>query len=571
MPVLILIVITYSASSSSSPLSALMSLEIINQIHNKLCVITIDLEEYKHELKQLFEQLRRAYRLHTSEHGNSPEPDSALWFNVYMTLTQGINKGLNGNERLRPRYEQVQALVVAFEKDEGKENQMRADEQSNFSKAAPAVLSGDQHDGSIAEAAVAATDEVQIEETAADNEVQTEPATTVIPTAAAANSSKPSQHSKIRVVEIPPRKVTVTRNPALSNEEEGNLNKSRNHPIMMKGKGKEVSRVEKGKGKEVLRMESDDKKEEEVEKPLITSTSAAATPPTPTRQARPPIQRMEASISSAHRPALSTSAVEGTQARAACIIKAASARSSKVREWTKGEVACRSCIRAQIPCPVMVNKDNGAHACMECNAKKKCPLAVAKSPILGFGTTINFEMADDLSGEVFNPNACAARWILEDMERKWAMPEDFGGILMNIVSCLRVVRDDHMHLMLEFQKLKETVNRLASAQNNNNKLVDDVQGATNVEDALQQPHGNTSEEESSSIDNGACRSDNDGSSSHDGEMHAVCESYIASHKRLLRRPDSTDGITNEDGAGATLKCKATATVARRSPSKKQKM
>ncbi|PPQ85414.1 hypothetical protein CVT25_006335 [Psilocybe cyanescens] len=329
MPALILIVITYSTSSSSSPLSALMSLEIINQIHNKLCVITINPEEYKHELKELFEQLRRAYWLHTSEHGNSLEPDSALWFDVYTTLMQGINKGLNGNERLRPRYEQVQAvvvtfetryeqvqaLVVAFEKDEGKDNQMRADEQSNPSKAASAVLSGDQHDGSIAEAAIAATNEVQIEEaaTTADDEVQTEPVTAVIPTTAAANSSKPSRHWKIMVVEIPPRKAMVTRNPALSDEEEGNLNKSRNHPTMKKGKGKEV-----------LRMESDDEEEEEVE---------------------------------------------------------------------------------------------------------------------SFGTTINFEMADDLSEEVFNPNARAVRWILEDMERN-----------------LRVVRDDSKHLMLEFQKLKETVN-----------------------------------------------------------------------------------------------------------------
>ncbi|PPQ92033.1 hypothetical protein CVT25_004981, partial [Psilocybe cyanescens] len=308
------------------------------------------------------------------------------------------------------------------------------------------------------------------------------------------------------------------------------------------------------------------------QEPPIASTSTAAAPPTTTRWTRPAIQRMEASNSSAHRPAPSTSAVEGTQAGAACVIKAASARSSKVREWTEGEVACRSCIRAQIPCLVMVDKDNGAHACMECNAKKKkCPLAVAKSPILGFGTTINYEMADDLSVEVFNPNAQAARRILEDMERKWAMPEDFGGILMSIVSSLRVVRDDSKHLMSDFQKLKKTVNRLASAQNNNNRLVDDVQGATDIEDALQQPHANASEGESSGINNGAHGSDNDGSSSHDGDMPKVRESYIASRKRLLRRPDSTDGITNEDGAGAALKRKATATVAGRSPSKKQKM
>ncbi|PPQ94769.1 hypothetical protein CVT25_007876 [Psilocybe cyanescens] len=206
----------------------------------------------------------------------------------------------------------------------------------------------------------------------------------------------------------------------------------------------------------------------------------------------------------------------------------------------------------------MVNKDNGTHACMECNAKKKkCLLAVVKSLILGFGMTINFEMADDLSREVFNPNACAAGWILEDMERKWALPEDSRGILMNIVSSL--------------QLLKETVNRLASTQKNNDKLVNDVQGATDVEDALQQLHGNTSEGESSGIDNGAHRSDNDGSSGHDEEMPAVCESYITSHKCLLCRPDSTDGITNEDGAEATLKCKTTTTVAGCSPLKKQKM
>ncbi|PPQ90031.1 hypothetical protein CVT25_000833 [Psilocybe cyanescens] len=115
---------------------------------------------------------------------------------------------------------------------------------------------GDQHDGSIAEAAVAAADEVQIEEAAAaaDNEVQTELVTAVIPTVVAANSSKCSRHLKIMVVEIPPRKATITRNPALSDEEDSNLNKSRNCPTMKKGKGKEVSR-----------MESDDKEEEEVE------------------------------------------------------------------------------------------------------------------------------------------------------------------------------------------------------------------------------------------------------------------------------------------------------------------
>ncbi|PPQ85867.1 hypothetical protein CVT25_015461 [Psilocybe cyanescens] len=98
-----------------------------------------------------------------------------------------------------------------------------------------------------------------------------------------------------------------------------------------------------------------------------------------------------------------------------------------------------------------------------------------------------------------------------------------------------------------------------------------MQGVTNVEDAFQQPYTNTSEGELSSIDNGACRSDNDSSSSHDGEMPKVHESYIASHKCLLCRPNSTDGITNEDGAGAALKRKATTTVAGHSPSKKQKM
>ncbi|PPQ85594.1 hypothetical protein CVT25_012453 [Psilocybe cyanescens] len=364
-----------------------MSSEIINQIHKKLCVITIDPEEYKYELKQLFEQLRRAYWLHTSEHGNSPEPDSALWFDVYTTLTQGINKGPNGNERLRPRYEQVRALVLAFEKEEGKDEQVQADEQSNRSKAAPAVLSGDQHDGSVAEAAIATADEVQIEEAAAE-EVQTELVTTVIPTAAAANSSNTSRHSKIMVVEILPRKATVTRNPALSDEEEGNLNKPKNRLTMKKDLNQKDIRKHTHQVPSKKRPAPVSKLSnacQPAQEPPIVLTSMAAAPTT-TRWACLLIQRMEASNSSACRPAPSTSAVEGTQAGAAHVIKAALARSSKLREWTKGEVACRSCLRAQILCLVMVNKDNGAHACMECNAKKKkCPLAVAKSPILGFG------------------------------------------------------------------------------------------------------------------------------------------------------------------------------------------
>lgn len=269
-----------------------------------------------------------------------------------------------------------------------------------------------------------------------------------------------------------------------------------------------------------------------------------------------------------------------------------------IRKWTEGELACRSCVLAKKQCLVLVDRDNGAHACWECYIRKrKCPLAEAMSPILGYGTMVNNEMVNDLLWEAPNPDARSRRSVLKIVERKWAMPVDFGGILMHLVASLRVVRDDSTHLLSEIQKLKEiqerlpayvavavleaiartpprtatiasiptkgTVIKLPSSQNDQKlTAADNTRGqeaqalrtltlapaglttvAAKETTSLARDHDTDVSSRNRPIE--LSLQDDNGSSS--GKISKNCESYITSGKHHPHRPDRMVQFANEDG------------------------